>query len=385
MMKNLPVRQGTAPAKDDSAQLLHELHVHQVELQAQNDELRHYQGEIEKSLEKYKALYEFSPFGYFNLNCRGEITAVNLCGARLLGVDVPRLIGRRFIQYIKEEFRPAFAAFLDQVFISRNKELSEAPIQLEGKDKTSFVHIEAQSFQGEECLLALSDISELKEQETSLRRYSERIMVMEEAMRKKFAAELHDEIAQDLTALSLNFTAICNGLPREVRGKLGEKIIISTCLVEEMSRKIRDIMVRLRPPVLDNFGLAAALRWYGELFEKQTGVTVNFQLTEIEPRLHDEIETALFRIIQEALTNIKKHAAAISVTIGLQKDHGRVHLLIQDDGKGFDVKQQKLLDADSGWGLNLMRERAKAIGAGFSLTSILGQGTAIFIEIGEKR
>jgi PAS domain S-box-containing protein len=384
-MKNHPARPGTPPALDDSAQLLHELHVHQVELQAKNEELRHSHAALEKILEKYKALYEFSPFGYFNLDRRGEITAVNLYGANLLGVDVSRLIGRRFILFIKEEFRSAFDAFLHKVFISQNKELSEAPIQLEGKDKTSFVHIEAQSFQGEECLLALSDISELKEQEISLRRYSERIMVMEEAMRKKFAAELHDEIAQDLTALSLNFTAICNGLPREVRGKLGEKIIISTCLVEEMSRKIRDIMVRLRPPVLDNFGLAAALRWYGELFEKQTGIIVNFQLTEIDPRLHDEIETALFRIIEEALTNIKKHAAAISVNIGLQQDHGRVHLLIQDNGKGFDVKQKKLLDAHSGWGLNLMRERAKAIGAGFSLTSIPGQGTEVFIEIGEKR
>lgn len=384
MMKNHQARQAVSPVKDDSAQLLHELHVHQVELQAQSEELRHYQAELEKSLEKYKALYEFSPFGYFNLDRRGDITAVNLCGAKFLGVDVSRLIGQRFMMYIKEKFRPAFDAFLRKVFISKNKELCEVALQLEGKDKTSFVHIEAQSFQGEECLLALSAISELKEREISLRRYSERIMVMEEAMRKKFAAELHDEIAQDLTALSLNFTAICNGLPREVRGKLGEKIIISTCLVEEMGRKIRDIMVRLRPPVLDNFGLAAALRWYGELFEKQTGIIVNFQLEEIDPRLHDEIETALFRIIQEALTNIKKHAAAMSVTIRLQKDHDMVLLFIQDDGKGFDTKQQRLLDAHSGWGLNLMLERAKSIGAGYSLTSTLGHGTEISIGIKEK-
>lgn len=383
-MKDHPARQKASAAKDDSDRLLHELHVHQVELQAQNEELRHYQAELEKSLVKYKALYEFSPVGNFNLDSRGEITAVNFYGANLLGVDVSHLIGQRFMLYIKGEFRPDFADFLRKVFSSQGKESCEVALQREGEEKTSFVHIEAQYFQGEECLLALSDISELKEQEISLRRYSERMMVMEEAMRKMFAAELHDEIAQDLTALSLNFTAICNGLPREVRGKLGEKIIISTCLVEEMSRKIRDIMVRLSPPVLDNFGLTAALRWYGELFEKQTGIIVHFQLEEIKPRLQDEKETTLFRIIQEALTNIKKHAAAMNVTICLQKDHGMVHLFIQDDGKGFDMKRQKLLDAHSGWGLNLMCERAKAIGAGFSLTSTLGQGTEISIEIGEK-
>lgn len=249
------------------------------------------------------------------------------------------------------------------------------PVQLQAQNE--------ELVQGKKCPLALNDINELKEQEISLRRYSERIMVMEEAMRKEFAAELHDEIAQDLTALALNLTAISNGLPREVREKLGEKIIISTCLVEEMGRKIRDIMVRLRPPVLDNFGLAAALRWYGELFEKQTGIVVNFQLEEIDPRLHDEIETALFRIYQEALTNINKHAAAMSVTIRLQKTQGMVHLFIQDDGKGFDVKQQKLIESHSGWGLNLMCERAKSVGAVFSLDSTLGHGTEITIELGE--
>ena len=88
-MKNHPARPGTPPALDDSAQLLHELHVHQVELQAKNEELRHSHAALEKILEKYKALYEFSPFGYFNLDRRGEITAVNLYGANLLGWTFP--------------------------------------------------------------------------------------------------------------------------------------------------------------------------------------------------------------------------------------------------------------------------------------------------------
>lgn len=383
-MKNHQAKQGASPEKYDSERLLHELHVHQVELQAQNEELRHFQAEMAKSLDKYKALYEFSPFGYFNLNRRGEIAAVNLCGANFFGGGVSRFIGQPFILYIREDFRSAFDAFLRKVFISQDKESCEVALQTKGR-KTWFVHIEAQCFQGEECHLALCDISELKEQEISLRRYSERIMVMEEAMRKNFAAELHDEIAQDLTVLALNFTAISNGLPREVREKLGEKIIISTCLVEEMGRKIRGIMVRLRPPVLDNFGLAAALHWYGELFEKQTGIAVTFQTEESEPRLSNEIETAFFRISQEALTNIKKHAAAMSVTIRLQRGKGMVHLSIQDDGKGFDGKGQNPLDSHSGWGLSLMRERAKSVGARFSLDSTLGQGTVISVGIGEER
>lgn len=378
-MKNHRARPGASPAEDDCEQLRHD---HQVELQAQIEELRHCQVEMEKTLEKYKALYEFSPFGYLTLDRRGDITAVNFCAANLLGGDVSRLIGQRFMLYILEEFRPVFVAFLQNVFSSQRKESCEVALQAE--EKSYFMHVEAQCFHGEECHLALSDISARKELEISLRYYAKRNMVTEEAMRKKFAAELHDEIAQDLTALALNLTAICNGLPREIREKLGEKIIVSTCLVEEMGHKIRDIMVRLRPPVLDSFGLAVALSWYGGLFAKQTGIVVDFHLEELNPRLSDEIETALFRISQEALTNVKKHAAAMCVTLSLKKTKGVVQLSIKDDGKGFDATQQRRCDSLSGWGLNLMRERATSVGARFFLDANPGQGTVIFVEIGEE-
>lgn len=227
---------------------------------------------------------------------------------------------------------------------------------------------------------------QLKAQNEELHRYAQRIMALEEEMRKKFAAELHDELAQDLTALALNLTIIRNSLPRELHEKVGERMIISSCLVEEMGRKIREMMVRLRPPILDNFGLVPALRWYAELFAKRTGIVVDSQLDEIEPRLGEALETAFFRLTQEALTNVHKHAAARGVTLILKRAAGRVRLSIRDDGKGFNAKAHQRHEPFSrgGWGLTLMRERAEAVGARFSLDSTPGRGTTIAVETGEE-
>lgn len=223
---------------------------------------------------------------------------------------------------------------------------------------------------------------QLKAQNEELRRYAQRMMELEEEMRKKFAAELHDELAQDLTALALTLTIIDNGLPQEFREKLGERMLIASCLVEEMGRKIREMMVRLRPPVLDNFGLVAALNWYADFYTKRNGIVVESQLEEIEPRLCDEIETAFFRITQEALANVTKHAAATCVKLRLNRYEDRVQLSISDNGRGFNAKLHKPPDPFPGWGLTLMRERAEAVGASFCLNSTPGQGTTIYVETG---
>lgn len=380
-------RQGSTQTADESQRLLHELHVHQIELEAQNEELLHSREEREKLLVTYNELYDLSPFGYFTLNHIGEITTANLSGASQLGVERSRLIGRRFISYLMEEFRPDFTLFLDRLVTPLARASCEVALPMIEGRKQLYVQVEAKHIQDGACLLALTDITERKDNEKSLRRYAHRIMVLEEETRKKFAAELHDGFAQDLTALALNLTIINNGLSRDGKEKLGEKMIISSCLVEEMAHKIREMMVRLRPPVLDSFGLTPALRWYADLFAKNNGIVVNSQLEEIEPRSGDEIETAFFRITQEALANVHKHAAAKSVTLILKRDNGRVRLSIRDDGRGFNAKGHKPHDPFSGcgWGLTLMRERAESVGARFSLNSTPGQGTTICVEIGEDR
>jgi len=236
----------------------------------------------------------------------------------------------------------------------------------------------------EYCMAHLQDITELRQTVDSLRRYAQRLTVLEETMRRKLATELHDELGRDLAALCLNFTILSNFLSRNAREKLGNKIADSNNMLEEMGRKVRSMMAMLRPPILDDFGLVAALRSHAELFAKRAGIAVDLQLEEIEPRPSGEIELAFFRIAQEALNNVSKHAKATYVTLRLGRYEGKVRLTVSDDGHGFDPQRNKPSDSGSGWGLTIMRERAESVGAHFSLDSRPDHGTVIFVETGKE-
>jgi PAS domain S-box-containing protein len=152
-------------SKDETLRLLHELEVHRIELEIQNAELRRARDEVETALEKYTDLYDFAPVGYFTLDRKGTIRAANLTGATLLGIDRSRLIGRRFGSFVSPEARPLFAAFLEKVFASREKDACETALAREGNHPL-FARIEAvASSSGEECRVAVSDFSASKRAE----------------------------------------------------------------------------------------------------------------------------------------------------------------------------------------------------------------------------
>jgi len=152
------------PQTDETMQrLLHELQVHQIELEMQNAELRQARDEREEALENYTDLYDFAPVSYFSLDPNGAISAVNLTGAKLLGIERSRLIGQRFIQFITEKYRPDFNTFLSMVFSGHDKETFELTLLNVG-NLTLTVLIEAvATASGQECRLALIDISKLKQ------------------------------------------------------------------------------------------------------------------------------------------------------------------------------------------------------------------------------
>jgi PAS domain S-box-containing protein len=226
------------------------------------------------------------------------------------------------------------------------------------------------------------DITGRKHDEETLRSYSRRLVELEEELRKKLATELHDELGRGLTALGLNFTIISGQLTDESRGKLGSRIEDTQKLLEEMSGNIRGLMAKLHPPVLDDFGLTAALNWFTGIFSTRTGLPIELQIEEPLPRLSSNKELSLFRIIQEALTNAFKHANAHSVTIRLACIHGDIRLTVMDDGRGFDpvaVASQK----NRSWGLTIMRERAESINGRFRIESSPGNGAVIIVETPE--
>jgi signal transduction histidine kinase len=203
----------------------------------------------------------------------------------------------------------------------------------------------------------------------------------QEAERKRIARELHDATGQSLTAITLGLRGIGNMLAKKspaVAKQIEELRSYGTNALSEL----RHIIADLRPSQLDDLGLVAALQWYVQEFEDRYPISVEF-MTEGEPvRLLSEYETVLFRITQEALTNIAKHANATEAVIRLKTSPNRVDVSIQDDGRGFDPKQV-LQDGteQTGWGLVGIVERTLLLGGDYQIDSAPGQGSQIRVSI----
>ena len=365
--------------KGETNRLLHELEVHRIELEMQNIELRQSRDEAERFLEKYSDLYEFAPVGYLTLDRKGTINSVNLRGASLLGIARPRLLGQLFGSLITDEDRQIFTDFLAYSFINQDKTSCEVALKNEG-NRPLFVQLEAMAtISGEECGLALLDITERKLAAADMRNLTSRLITMEEELRVKFATELHDETCRDLTVLGLNLAIINDAMTGVAPKKVISRIKDSGKIIKGISHTVRNIMVGLRPPMLDDFGLLAAVRWHADLFSKRTGVEVSIQADEPFPRFVVEKETALFRISQEALMNVSKYADSQNVTIKLRKTNDMIMFEVIDEGRGFLVKKPSLNQSGCGWGMTIMRERAELNGGRFRVDSAPGQGTTISV------
>lgn len=230
-------------------------------------------------------------------------------------------------------------------------------------------------------LLNYRDITESKLAAEELRDYASRLIEVEEGLRKKLAAELHDEIGRDLTAIGMNLSIISERMNASEQQKLIDMVHDSSRLIEGISRTVRSIMSYLRPPVLDDFGLLAALRWHADLYTKRNGIAVIIQSDDHFPRLKPEKETSIFRISQEALINAAKYTDTKKITITLQISAGLILFSVADEGKGFLVASSAHHQQGSGWGMKIMRERAELMGGSFQVTSRPGRGTVVSVSL----
>ncbi len=214
-----------------------------------------------------------------------------------------------------------------------------------------------------------------------LRTLTARLAEVEESERRRLARELHDRVGQSLTALGINLNILRGQFPLEAAAKSTDRLEDSLRLVEETIGSIRNVMTDLRPPVLDDYGVVAALRWYGTQFSTRTGVPTQVRGEEPTPRLRPDVETGLFRIAQEALTNVSKHARATQIRITLETGADNVRLTIADDGVGFDPTLLREHGEGSGWGLINIRERAEALGGKLQVDTAPGKGTRISVQV----
>jgi len=216
-----------------------------------------------------------------------------------------------------------------------------------------------------------------------LRSLNQRLAESQETERRGLARELHDQVGQNLSTLGLNLNVAQSQVISEF--PQAERVLTlltdSQDLLKQATERVRNVMAELRPPMLDDFGLCATLSWYAERMARRAGFTVDVKAIEINPRLSEIVENALFRITQEAMTNITKHAQATHVRVSLQEENGIASLTITDDGHGFDLEELTKSAERESWGLLTMRERAEAVGGRFSIQSQNGFGTTITIEI----
>jgi signal transduction histidine kinase len=215
-----------------------------------------------------------------------------------------------------------------------------------------------------------------------LQSLSAQLINAQEAERIRISRELHDQMGQALTAMSINLAAVEKELPPEVAPTTRERLAETHWLADRTLEQVRQLSFDLRPSMLDDLGLVPTLRWYVNRYAQMLNIEAEFEAMDLEERLPAEMETVLYRVAQEALTNIARHAEANKVHIRLERKKAQVRAFIEDDGQGFDVKEVAGRQVpERGMGLLGMRERVASLGGKFSIRSRPGRGTRLTIEI----
>ena len=232
-------------------------------------------------------------------------------------------------------------------------------------------------------IAVIRDITRRKQSEEAIKGYAERLgtlsrrlMEVQETERQNIARELHDEISQALTGLKLTLEMAA----RKPADEIGQSLLQAQTLVNQLMAHARKMSLNLRPPMLDDLGLLHALLWHIENYTAQTQVRVTFKHSGIQgQRFGSEVETAAFRIVQEALTNVARHARAEEAFVRVWTQHNDLMVQIEDSGAGFDPERISAESFTSG--IAGMRERAKLLGGQLLVESRTGAGTRLTAEL----
>jgi signal transduction histidine kinase len=201
----------------------------------------------------------------------------------------------------------------------------------------------------------------------------------EEQERARLARELHDEVGQHLTALGLGLQALSDlAQPGSEVDRRAEQL---RGLVASLSQEMHALAVRLRPKALDDFGLQAALAAYVDAWSRRSGIGVDLHAAPDIARVSPAVESAIYRVVQEALTNVAKHSRATRASVLVEQRDGQIVAIIEDDGRGFDARHGAEQTAPPGLGLVGIHERVTLLGGTAQVESAVGGGTTVFVRI----
>ncbi len=217
--------------------------------------------------------------------------------------------------------------------------------------------------------------AELRDANQRMRQLARQVVRAQEEERQRVARELHDETGQILTGLKLSLETGQRLPPEGMKASL----LGALSQVSDLMQRVRSLSLDLRPAVLDDLGLLPTLLWHIGLYSARTSVQVNLEQAGLERRFAPEIETAVYRLVQEALTNVARHSGAGQATVRLWCDEDRLNVQVEDHGIGFDT--EAVLGKSLSFGLTGMRERMLSLNGHLTVESVVGKGTRLTAEI----
>ena len=347
-----------------------------------------FEAALRKSEEKYRDFYDNAPDMYHSVNGEGIIIDCNETEAKMLGRRKEEIIGKPIADF----FTPESLKLHEEIFstLAAHKQLFGLDREYVRKDGSTFpaslnVFIEADEYGNLIKTKAISrDMTEYKRVEAEMRRSQEElrnlsahIQLALEEERGYIAREIHDELGQILSRLKLDIAWLKKRLPKD-QNPLTDKADKMSGLIDNTIRTVQRISSKLRPGVLDYLGLPSAIEWQINEFMDQAGIGCNI---DISPDVHVDdpsVSIAIFRIFQEALTNIMRHAMADGVDVSLRQEENTLILAVRDNGIG--IPEDKI-ENHASFGLMGMKERARVIGGELEISGIRGKGTTVTVRI----
>jgi PAS domain S-box-containing protein len=335
---------------------------------------------LRESEKRYREIVETAREGICILDHRQHITFVNRRFSAMLRDSPERLLGRSALDLVFET-EPDVTRDQSSRQFALARTTEHRVRRADGTEfwaAVSFTSMFNQASHMSGFLLMLSDISDRKELESAREQLALRLVGAQEEERRRVARELHDQLGQHLTGLSLGLSQLellsanptATELTRRLRG-----------LADEMSRDAHHLALELRPMILDDLGLAAAVSNYADDLARRTALEMDVHCN-LDGRLDSAVETTMYRVIQEALTNIVKHARAKRVSIILERQDSLVRAIVEDDGVGFNAVSLLTYGApNQRLGLMGMRERAALMGGDLEIESRPGRGTTLFVRV----
>jgi PAS domain S-box-containing protein len=372
---------------DQLSVTLEQLQVAQEEIRHQNEELQTTYALLEDERQRYRELFDFAPEAYLLTNISGIVQEANHATTELLNTPAHLIIGRPLAVFVPQSTQ-AFYRLMVTARDTRTRKVDELPLKPRNRDAivAEFTVLTTRDSNGMPTgqRWLIRDVTRRKEIETELEQsrqqlqaFASNIQTAREEERTRVAREIHDELGQTLTGLRLDIGMVKKQVPAEMTELHGKLDQISDTVVGGI-QTVRRIMTNLRPSVLDEAGLVAAMEWQCRDFKARTGIHCRFLCKETEFDLDDESTNAIFRLSQEMLTNAAKHSGAARVTIELKQNKQWVQLEVRDNGRGItDAEINNPVTA----GLLGMRERVRLLNGEITFHGVQGRGTRIRVKL----